>query len=141
MSDTVTLDFIGARLQAIQFEQRGLRLENELIRRELGRLASAMISRELLNEVVQVLSSRINTFEVLMETRMQALEERVEQRLGGIEQRLDGVEQRIGGIEGRLDGLALRMAGLEAGMDTLNRSNHTLAGLLTAVLDRLPPPA
>jgi formylmethanofuran dehydrogenase subunit E len=70
MSDTVGLKLIGERLHAIQAEQRTLRGENELIRKELGRMAGAIVTRDTLNEVLTVLVNRIATFETLMEARM-----------------------------------------------------------------------
>jgi hypothetical protein len=73
MSDTVSLSLIGAQLHAIQAEQRTLRGENELIRKELGRMAGAMISRDTLSEVLGVLVDRIANFEALIEARFDGL--------------------------------------------------------------------
>ena len=69
MSDTITLEFLGATLRAIQAEQRTLRMENELIRKEIARLAS----RDELLEVLRVLADRIGNFEALMEARFDQL--------------------------------------------------------------------
>ncbi len=69
MSDQVSLDFIGSTLRSIQADQRTLRMENELMRKELGRLAS----RDELLEVLRVLADRIGNFEALMEARFDLL--------------------------------------------------------------------
>ena len=68
-SDTITLEFLGAALRAIQAEQRTLRMENELIRKEIARLAS----RDELLEVLRVLADRIGNFEAGMEARFDQL--------------------------------------------------------------------
>ncbi|MBV8614541.1 MAG: hypothetical protein JOY66_12340 [Acetobacteraceae bacterium] len=73
MSDPVSLDFIGHALRAIQAEQRTLRMENELIRKELARLAS----RDELLEVLRVLADRIGNVEALMEARFDQLREQI----------------------------------------------------------------
>lgn len=77
MSETVSLDWIGATLRQIQAEQRTLRMENELLRKELVRTNAAvtsLVTRELLSEVLNVIIARIGNFEALMETRMDRLE-------------------------------------------------------------------
>jgi len=53
--------------------QRTLRGENELIRKELGRMAGAMVSRDTLSEVLTVLVDRIANFEALIEARFDGL--------------------------------------------------------------------
>ena len=73
MSDTLSLSLIGAQLHAIQAQQRTLRGENELIRKELGRMAGAMVSRDTLSEVLTVLVDRIANFEALIEARFDRL--------------------------------------------------------------------
>jgi len=73
MSDTLSLSLIGAQLHAIQAQQRTLRGENELIRKELGRMAGAMVSRDTLSEVLTVLVDRIANFEALIEARFDGL--------------------------------------------------------------------
>lgn len=78
MSGTITLDFIGATLRAIQAEQRTLRTENELIRKDIARLAS----REELLEVLRVLSDRIANFEALVEARFDQLAGQLAQAAG-----------------------------------------------------------
>ncbi len=69
MSDPISLDFIGATLRSIQAEQRTLRMENELIRKEMARELARLATREELLEVLRVLADRIGNFEALMETR------------------------------------------------------------------------
>ena len=76
MSDAVSLEFIGATLRAIQAEQRTLRGENELIRKEIGRLLAQLAqtaTREELLEVLRVLADRIGNFEALMQARFDQL--------------------------------------------------------------------
>lgn len=73
MSDTISLNLIGERLHAIQAEQRTLRGDNELLRKELGRVAGAIVTRDTLNEVLTVLVNRIANFEALIESRFDAL--------------------------------------------------------------------
>jgi len=68
-AEPITLEFLGQTLRAIQAEQRTLRMENELIRKEIARLAS----REELLEVLRVLADRIGNFEALMEARFDQL--------------------------------------------------------------------
>jgi hypothetical protein len=70
MSDSVSLKLIGERLHAIQADQRTLRGENELIRKEIGRLAGTIVTRDTLSEVLTVLLNRIGNFEALIEARM-----------------------------------------------------------------------
>jgi hypothetical protein len=76
MSDTISLDWIGATLRSIQAEQRTLRTENELLRSTIN---------TTLGEVLRLLSERIGNFEALMEARV----DRVERLLGGVESRMD----------------------------------------------------
>ena len=73
MSDAVSLEFIGTTLRAIQAEQRTLRGENELIRREVGRVAGLVATRDELLEVLRVVTDRIGNFEALMEARFDQL--------------------------------------------------------------------
>lgn len=77
MSEAINLEFIGATLRAIQAEQRTLRMENELIRNEVGRLAGAMVTRDLVSEVLRVIVERIGNFEALVETRFDELSRRI----------------------------------------------------------------
>jgi ribosome assembly protein YihI (activator of Der GTPase) len=74
MSDTISLEWIGARLRAIQAEQRTLLTQYEL-------------TRTMLSEVLRLLSERIGNFEALTE----ACTGRVESRLDGIERRMDAI--------------------------------------------------
>ena len=82
MSDAVSLEFIGTTLRAIQAEQRTLRGENELIRREVGRVAGLVATRDGLLEVLRVVTDRIGTFEALMEARFDQLLARLPYRGG-----------------------------------------------------------
>jgi len=82
MSESISLDFIGKALRDIQAEQRTLRMENGLMRQEMGRMAS----REVLAEVLNVLVDRIANFEALTETRFDQLGvqlSRIEEKTGG----------------------------------------------------------
>ena len=69
MSEASTLELIGNLLRSIQAEQRTLRMENDLTRKELARLAS----REELLEVLRVLADRIGNLEALVEARFHPL--------------------------------------------------------------------
>jgi hypothetical protein len=82
MSDAVSLEFIGTTLRAIQAEQRTLRGENELIRREVGRIAGLVATRDELLEVLRVVTDRIGNFEALMEARFDQLLARLPDRGG-----------------------------------------------------------
>ena len=73
MGDTITLDFLGATLRSIQAEQRTLRMENELMRKDLGRIGSQLATREELLEVLRVLAERLGGFEAMMQTRLDQL--------------------------------------------------------------------
>ena len=117
MSDTISLDFIGTRLLAMQSHLNAQQIEIELTRKELARFAGTMISREMLSEVVQVLASRIGSFEALIEARLIHVEGRID--------RLDG---RIAGLE----------TTVENGIAGLHRSNQEVIQLLTKVLAQRP---
>ncbi len=159
MSETISLDFIGQRLLAMQSQLNAQQIELELARKELGRFAGAMITREMLNEVVQVLAGRIGSFEALMDARMIQVEgrmgqvegrmdrlaermDRLEARIGGLEVRIGGLEERIGGLEERIGGLEERIGRLETtvenGIAGLHRSNQDVIQLLTRVLAQRP---
>ncbi|HVB69739.1 MAG TPA: hypothetical protein VNE67_17975 [Acetobacteraceae bacterium] len=134
MSETISLEFIGQRLRAIQSQLNAQQIEIELARKELARFAGTMITREMLSEVVQVLAGRIGAFEALIDTRMI----QVEGRIGQVEGRIGHLEARIGSLEARIGHLEARIAGLETTVDNgiagLNRSNQDVIQLLTRVL-------
>ncbi len=90
MSETISLEWIGATLRAIQAEQRTLRMENELIRKELGQLAGAMVTRDLLSEVLRIIVDRIGNFEAYVDTRL-------DQQRAYLDTRLDRLESLIAG--------------------------------------------
>jgi hypothetical protein len=94
LSETVSLELIGNLLRSIEAEQRTLRMENELIRKEMGRLAS----RDELLEVLRVLADRIGNFEVLMEARFDQMETRLESRFAHLETRFDALSAQVGQI-------------------------------------------
>jgi hypothetical protein len=71
----LSLEWIGATLRAIQAEQRTLRDENQLMRKQLER----MLTRQEMSEILAVIVDRIAGFEKLMETRF----DKLEARLGG----------------------------------------------------------
>ena len=75
MSDTISLEFIGATLRTIQAEQRTQRMEVALLREQIARMAT---KAELL-DVLNVLAERFGNFEALMETRFDRLEGRFDQ--------------------------------------------------------------
>lgn len=72
--DKISVELIGRLLREVQAEQRTQRAENELFRKELGRLAGAMVTRDLLSEVMTMLVDRIGNFEALMESRFDRLD-------------------------------------------------------------------
>jgi hypothetical protein len=76
MSETISLEWIGAQLRTIQAEQRTIRTENELLRSALA-------------EVVRVLSERIGNFEALTEARVDQLTNRVAGLEATMEARFD----------------------------------------------------
>ena len=117
MSETGSLEFIGQRLLAIQSLLNARQIEIELARKELARFAGAMITREMLSEVVQVLAGRIGTFEALIDTRMIQ-----------VEGRMDRLEARIGRLE----------TTVENGIAGLYCSNQDLIQLLARVLAQRP---
>jgi hypothetical protein len=71
MSDTVSLDWIGTTLRAVQAEQRSIRNENALI-------------RSALSEAVTVLLDRIAQFEAQTDARIDRLEQRMADAVAGI---------------------------------------------------------
>ena len=95
MSDRVTLEFLGATLRAIQAEQRTQRMENDLIRKEIGRLGS----RDELLEVLRVLADRVSNFEAVIEARLDQLSQTTEARLDRLSQqteaRFDQLSQQV----------------------------------------------
>ncbi|MGO9305044.1 MAG: hypothetical protein ACLP3R_15335 [Candidatus Korobacteraceae bacterium] len=124
MSETISLDFIGQRLLGMQSQLNAQQIEIELARKELARFAGAMITREMLSEVVQVLAGRIGSFEALIDTRMT----QVEGRMDRLEGRMDRLEARIGRLE----------TTVENGIAELHRSNQDVIQLLTRVLAQRP---
>jgi hypothetical protein len=117
MGETISLDFVGHRLTAMQSQLYAQQIEIELTRKELARFAGAMITREMLSEVVQVLAGRIGAFEALIDTRMMQ-----------VEGRMDRLESRIGRLE----------TTVESGIAGLHRSNQDVIQLLTRVLAQRP---
>jgi hypothetical protein len=73
MSETISLDLIGAILRTMQAEQRTSRAENELIRKEMGRMAGLIATRQEVSDVLRVITDRIGNFEALVETRFDQL--------------------------------------------------------------------
>ena len=138
MSETDSLEFIGQRLLAIQSLLDARQIEIELTRKELARIAGAMITREMLSEVVQVLAGRIGSFEALIDTRMIQVTGRmgqVEGRMDRLVERMDRLEVRIGGLEERIGRLETTV---ENGIAGLHRSNQDVIQLLTRVLTQRP---
>jgi len=80
MGESPSLEFIGSTLRAIQAEQRTLRGDQELLRKEIGRLANAMATRDVLLEVLTVITDRIANFEALTEARFDQLLARLPER-------------------------------------------------------------
>jgi chromosome segregation ATPase len=117
MNGTISLDFIGGLLRQIQSEQRTLRMEIELLRREQGR----MVTRELLAEVVDALAGRIGASEALMETRFDQLRAET-----------DGLRSEMGGLRSEMDGLRSEIDGLRS--ELTKRFDQ-----LDARLERLQP--
>ena len=81
MSDTVSLEWIGTTLRAVQAEQRSIRSENALI-------------RSALSEAVTVLLDRIAQFEAQTDARIDRLEQRMAEAVAGIGE----VKNLLGGI-------------------------------------------
>jgi hypothetical protein len=71
MSETISLEWIGTTLRAVQAEQRSIRNENALI-------------RSALSEAVTVLLDRIAQFEAQTDTRTDRLEQRMAEAVTGI---------------------------------------------------------
>jgi hypothetical protein len=85
MSETISLEWIAARLRAIQAEQRTLFGQYEL-------------TRTMLSEVLRLLSERIGNFEALSEARIEGLDN----RLDAIDVRLDTMAEQLNRIEALL---------------------------------------
>jgi hypothetical protein len=81
VSDTVSLEWIGTTLRAVQAEQRSIRSENALI-------------RSALSEAVTVLLDRIAQFEAQTDARIDRLEQRMAEAVAGIGE----VKNLLGGI-------------------------------------------
>jgi hypothetical protein len=91
VSETISLDWIGAQLRTIQAEQRTLRGENKQLRAQMS-------------EVLSVVVDRIANFEALAEARLDQLAGRLDHlegttaRLGaqliGMAAQLDRIERR-----------------------------------------------
>jgi hypothetical protein len=81
MSDSVSLELIRGILRAIQADQRTIRGENELIRKEIGRTAT----RDELLEVLRVSADRLAGMEGRTEVRFGQLERSVNERLERLE--------------------------------------------------------
>jgi len=81
MSETISLDWIGSTLRAIQAEQRSILDESHLI-------------RSAVSEMAHVLLARIAAFEALVDTRINV----VGVRLDGLNGRFDRLEELIRGL-------------------------------------------
>lgn len=84
MSETISLDWIGATLRAIQAEQRSIRDENTLI-------------KSALNAAGIVLSQRIADFEAHVDSRLDQSENRLARFEARIDTRLSRIEQLLEG--------------------------------------------
>jgi hypothetical protein len=82
MSDTISLDWIGATLRSMQAEQRTIRAENQLI-------------RSTLNEAVTLIMQRIGNFEAYVDIRFDQAVARIEAKLGVVETRMDEILARL----------------------------------------------
>lgn len=90
MSETISLEWIGRTLLAIQAEMRTIRDENVLIRTELGRTARrdevlGMARREEVLDILRVLADRIAGFETTLLSRLDQTERSINERLELIE--------------------------------------------------------
>ena len=88
MTEAITLDFIGSLLRTIQAEQRTLRTENELIRKEMGRFAT----RDELLDVLRAILDRIGTFEAMMDNRIDQMEARADARFDALSAQIAGLK-------------------------------------------------
>lgn len=131
MSETGSLEFIGQRLTAMQPQLNARQLEIELTRKDLARFAGAMITREMLSDVVEVLAGRSGAFEALIDTRMI----QVEGRMVRLEGRIGGLKERIGGLDERIDRLETTV---ENGIAGLHCSNQDVIQLPTRALAQRP---
>jgi ubiquinone biosynthesis protein UbiJ len=74
-SESISLEWIGQTLRAIQAEQRVLHTENRLIRDELAQ----KLTREEAERMVRAFLSHVSAFEARTDTRFDRLEARLEQ--------------------------------------------------------------
>ena len=73
MSEHVDLNLIGQMLHRIQADQRTLRSEFDLLRRQVGDSAARAAPRDELMSVVHVLSDRVANFEASVEAGLASL--------------------------------------------------------------------
>jgi hypothetical protein len=106
MSDgTISLELIGTLLRQVQAEQRNLRDEIKLIRREMESDRAAV--RDLMHEVLTVVTERVGSFEALMEARFDQQSAQINERIGNcealmatrIDQQSAQINERIGNFE------------------------------------------
>lgn len=72
LPDKIDLEFIARLLRSIQAEQRTLRDENRVVRRDLDRISTDLArfaTRDESAEVSRVVADRIGSFEATMDTR------------------------------------------------------------------------
>lgn len=82
MSETISLELIGATLRSIQAEQRSIRNENQLI-------------RSALNEAITVIMQRIGNFEAYVDTRLDVQTKHADANTAAIMTRLDRIERLL----------------------------------------------
>ncbi len=132
MGEAVSLDFIGTTLRSIQAEQRTLRGENELIRKEIGRIAGVVASREGLHEVLRVLADRIGNFEALMEARFDPFFMRLTDRGRGLMRTPPPVERRPRPGQGGRRGFYGRVGGAQLRARTASRLAELISARMVA---------
>ena len=74
MSDTLSLEFITRTLANIQAEQRSIRDENQLL-------------RSAISELTNVLLARVGNFEAYVDTKLAALDVKLDRLLQAVEHR------------------------------------------------------
>ncbi len=138
MSDTVSVEFIGKRLDEVQREQRRQGERIEFLSDQLGELRAATVTRDLAERLMIRAGERFTS----LEARLASLEAgfaSLEGRLASLEGRFASLEAGFASLEGRLASLEGRFASLEARLDRITVVLEQLAESTDRIIRAVNP--
>jgi chromosome segregation ATPase len=124
MSDTVSVEFIGKRLDEVQREQRRQGERIEFLSDQLGELRAATVTRDLAERLMIRAGERFTSLEA---------------RLASLEGRFASLEAGFASLEGRLASLEGRFASLEARLDRITVVLEQLAESTDRIIRAVNP--